>query len=471
MNIKEILDKCSKGEVKFLDLRFSDSIGKEHHISIPAGSVDETLLTKGKPFDGSSINGWLDINESDMILMPDLEARSFMDPFRQDPTLVVRCDVFNPRINQSYHRDPRWIGKQAERYLASTGIADTAFIGPEAEFFVFDDVRWEIGAGHASYRLISQEAEWMSNEDGEDGYNHGHRPKIKGGYFPVPPVDSLHDFRSEVCNILERIGITPEVHHHEVATAGQCEIGTQFDTLVKRADVNQIFKYIVHNTAHEHAKSATFMPKPLYGDNGSGMHVHISLQKGGKNLFLGNAYQNLSQEALYFIGGVFKHIKAVNAFTNASTNSYRRLVPGFEAPVLCAYSACNRSALVRLPVVTNKNATRIEMRFPDSCGNPYLAFTALLMAGIDGIKNKIDPGPATDLDLYELSREQQASYKPIATNLADALTALDQDREFLKQGDVMDDDAIDGYLDLKAREVDEIRSMVSPYEIKEYYSL
>ncbi|MDI9348323.1 MAG: type I glutamate--ammonia ligase [Methylacidiphilales bacterium] len=471
MKINEILSKCKSGEVKFVDLRFTDTIGKEQHVTIPSHHVEEELFTKGKPFDGSSIAGWLHINESDMILLPDLNAKTFNDPFRQDSTLIVRCDVLNPRTNEMYHRDPRTIAKKAEKYLNESGVADTAFLGPEAEFFIFDDVRWEIGPGLAHYKITSQEAEWMSNSDGEDGNNHGHRPLVKGGYFPVPPVDSFQDMRSEMCNILEQVGLEAEVHHHEVATAGQCEIGTKFNTLVLRADENQIFKYVVQNVAHEHGKTATFMPKPLLGDNGSGMHVHISLQKGDKNIFFGNVFKNLSQEALYFIGGIFKHIKAVNAFTNASTNSYRRLVPGFEAPVLCAYSAHNRSASIRIPVVTNLKATRIEIRFPDSTGNPYLAFTALLMAGLDGIKNKIDPGPATDLDLYELTREQKKQFKPIASDLADALLALDQDRDFLKAGGVMSDDTIDGYIELKQKEVDALRLMVSPYEIKQYYSL
>ena len=471
VSLNDILNKFRKKELKFLDLRFCDTMGKEQHISIPASMVDKELLVKGKAFDGSSLAGWLDIHESDMILLPDLNARTYVDPFRADPTLVVRCDVFNPRSKEAYGRDPRTIAKNAEKHLKESGIADVAYFGPEQEFFVFDDVRSSVGPGLAHYEITSFEAEWLSDDDGEDGNNTGHRPAIKGGYFPVSPVDSLADLRSEMCNVLEKIGIIPEVHHHEVATAGQCEIGTRYNSLTKRADDCLSLKYIVMNVAHEHGKTATFMPKPLLGDNGSGMHIHMTLEKNKKNIFAGNGYCNLSQEALYFIGGIFKHIRAVNCLTNASANSYRRLIPGYEAPIYCAYSGSNRSASVRIPVINNKKATRIEMRFPDSASNPYLAFTALLMAGMDGVKNKIDPGAATELNLYDLSPSLQKKYKSLAFSLADAMDGLDKDRTFLTESGVMGDDAIDAYLRLKQKEVDDIRSMVHPWEIKKYYSL
>lgn len=471
MNVDEIVKKCKSGDIKFVDLRFCDTFGKEQHLTLPAIAVNKELFVDGKPFDGSSIAGWQEIHESDMILQIDLDTRTYIDPFRADKTAVVRCDVFNPRSNEKYSKDPRTIAKKAENYLKEWGIADSAFFGPEAEFFVFDDVRWEIGPGATSYQVSSAEADWMSNEDGEDFNNLAHRPSIKGGYFPVSPVDSMADFRAEICNILSQIGLEPEVHHHEVATAGQCEIGTKYNTLTKKGDDSLTFKYIVMNVAHEHGKTATFMPKPIYGDNGSGMHVHMTLQKEGNNIFRGNKHGNLSQEALYFIGGIFKHIKAINAFTNPSTNSYKRLVPGFEAPVLCAYSGSNRSASIRIPVVANPLATRIEARFPDSSSNPYLCFTALLMGGLDGIKNKIDPGENTDYNLYELSQEEKKKFKPLAAALPEAINGLNKDRDFLLAGNVMTNEVIDDYIALKQEEIDTIRAMVHPWEFKKYYSL
>ncbi|MFP4182388.1 MAG: type I glutamate--ammonia ligase, partial [Thiohalospira sp.] len=386
--------------VKFVDLRFTDSLGKEQHVTLPAGEIEADDFSEGKMFDGSSIQGWKGINESDMILMPDAST-AVMDPFTDEPTMNLRCDIVEPSTMQGYERDPRSVAKRAEAYIQSTGVADTALFGPEPEFFVLDDVRWGVDMAGAFYRVDSEEAEWNSETVFSSG-NIGHRPSIKGGYFPVPPVDSLHNLRGAMCQAMEEMGLGVEVHHHEVATAGQCEIGTKFNTMVEKADETQILKYCVHNVAHAYGKTATFMPKPLVGDNGSGMHVHMSLSKDGVNIFSGNEYAGLSENALYYIGGVIKHARALNAFTNASTNSYKRLVPGFEAPVMLAYSARNRSASIRIPHVANPKARRVEVRFPDPTANPYLAFAALAMAGMDGILNKIHPGDAMDKNLYDL---------------------------------------------------------------------
>ncbi|HET7921557.1 MAG TPA: type I glutamate--ammonia ligase, partial [Gammaproteobacteria bacterium] len=394
---KDVIDLIAKENVKFVDFRFTDTRGKEQHVSVPAHSVDEGLFEDGKMFDGSSIAGWKGINESDMILMPEA-ASAVIDPFFEETTLNLRCDVIEPATMQGYGRDPRSLAKRAEAYLKSTGIADTAYFGPENEFFIFDDIRWGADISGCFYKIDSQEAGWNSERAYEDG-NFGHRPGIKGGYFPVPPVDALQDIRSAMCMTLEDMGLKTEVHHHEVATAGQCEIGVGFGTLLKKADEVQILKYVVMNVAHAYGKTATFMPKPLVGDNGSGMHVHQSLAKDGKNLFSGNLYGGLSETALYYIGGIIKHARALNAFTNASTNSYKRLVPHFEAPVMLAYSARNRSASIRIPYVSNPKARRIEVRFPDSSANPYFAFSAMMLAGLDGIQNKIHPGEAMDKDL------------------------------------------------------------------------
>jgi len=455
--------------VKFIDFRFTDTRGKEQHVSVPAHTVDDTLFTEGKMFDGSSISGWKGINESDMILMPDADS-AIMDPFAEEPSLILTCDILEPATGQGYERDPRSIAKRAEAYLQSTGIADTAFFGPEPEFFVLDDVRWGADISGAFYKVDSEEAEWNSERVYQDG-NIGHRPGNKGGYFPVPPVDSLNDLRAAMCLALEEMGVPVEVHHHEVATAGQCEIGTRFSTLVERADWNQRMKYVIQNVAHIYGKTATFMPKPLVGDNGSGMHVHQSLAKDGQNLFSGNEYGGLSETALYYIGGIIKHARALNAFTNASTNSYKRLVPGFEAPVMLAYSARNRSASIRIPYVANPKGRRIEVRFPDPTANPYLAFAAMMMAGLDGIQNKIHPGDAMDKDLYDLPAEEAASIPTVCHSFDQALDALSEDRAFLTQGGVFTDDVIDAYIKLKMDEVTRFRMTTHPVEFDMYYSL
>ncbi|MGD7035790.1 glutamate--ammonia ligase [Methylotuvimicrobium buryatense] len=469
MSVENVLKMIQEHDVKFVDFRFCDTRGKEQHVTFPAHDVDEDLFEEGKMFDGSSVAGWKGINESDMILMPD-PSTAVMDPFYDDNTLILRCDIIEPNDMQGYERDPRSIAKRAEAYLASTGIADAAFFGPENEFFVFDDVRWSANISGASYKIDSSEAGWNSEKAYEDG-NMGHRPSVKGGYFPVPPVDSLQDMRSAMCLILEEMGMVTEVHHHEVATAGQCEIGVKFGTLVKKADEVLDLKYVVTNIAHAYGKTATFMPKPLVGDNGSGMHVHQSLAKNGVNLFSGDLYGGLSETALYYIGGIIKHAKALNAFTNASTNSYKRLVPGFEAPVMLAYSARNRSASIRIPFITNPKGRRIEVRFPDSTANPYLAFSAMLMAGLDGIQNKIHPGDAMDKDLYDLPPEEEKAIPQVCHAFDQALQALDSDREFLKQGGVFTDDAIDGYIALKMEEVTRLRMSTHPVEFDMYYSL
>jgi glutamine synthetase len=455
-------------EAKWVDLRFTDPRGKEQHVTIPATEVDEDFFEEGKMFDGSSIEGWKGINESDMILMPDDNA-SVLDPFTDEVTVIVRCGIVDPITGEGYNRDPRSIGARAVEYLKSTGIGDSVLFGPEPEFFVFDDVKWKADMSGAMYQIDSEEAAWSSDSDIRDG-NMGHRPGVKGGYFPVPPVDSLHDLRGAMCNAMEAMGLVIEVHHHEVGTAGQCEIGVGPASLVEKADEVQILKYCVHNVAHAYGKTATFMPKPLVGDNGSGCHVHQSISKDGTNIFTGDAYAGLSETALYYIGGIIKHARAVNAFANASTNSYKRLVPGFEAPVMLAYSARNRSASIRIPFVANPKAARIEVRFGDPTGNPYLMFTAMLMAGLDGIANKIHPGDAADKDLYDLPAEEAAAIPTVASSLEQALQALDADRDFLKAGGVMDDDMIDGYIDLKMEEVTRLNMTTHPVEFDMYYS-
>jgi len=463
------LDMMKDKDVKFIDLRFTDSRGKEQHVSLPISQVDESFFKDGKMFDGSSIAGWKGINESDMILMPEPES-AVMDPFSDESTLIIRCDILEPNTMQGYERDPRSVAKRAEAYMQSTGIADSALFGPEPEFFVLDDVRWGVDISGAFYKVDSEEASWSSSKVFEDG-NMGHRPGVKGGYFPVPPVDSLHDLRAAMCLAMEEMGLVVEVHHHEVATAGQCEIGTGCNTLVRKADEVQILKYVVQNVAHAYGKTATFMPKPLVGDNGNGMHVHQSLSKDGNNLFAGDLYGGLSQEALYYIGGIFKHAKALNALTNASTNSYKRLVPGFEAPVMLAYSARNRSASVRIPYVFSPKGRRVEVRFPDPMGNPYLSFSAMMMAGLDGIINKIDPGEAMDKDLYDLPPEEQKEIKQVAASLEEAIDALDKDREFLTAGGVFTDDMIDGYIALKQEEITQLNMITHFVEFDLYYSL
>ncbi|OBS09388.1 glutamate--ammonia ligase [Acidihalobacter prosperus] len=469
MSPNDVLNMMKEHDVKYVDFRFTDTRGKEQHVSVPAHTIDESLFEDGKMFDGSSIAGWKGIEASDMILMPDADT-AVIDPFFNETTMNLRCDIIEPSTMQGYERDPRSIAKRAEAYLKSTGIADTAYFGPEPEFFVFDDIRWGANMQGAFYKIDSDEAGWNSEKVFEEG-NIGHRPGVKGGYFPVPPVDSLQDLRSAMCLVLEEMGVPTEVHHHEVATAGQCEIGTQFNTLVKRADWNQILKYVVHNVAHNYGKTATFMPKPLVGDNGNGMHVHQSLAKDGVNLFAGDLYGGLSETALFYIGGIIKHARAINALTNASTNSYKRLVPGFEAPVMLAYSARNRSASIRIPWVSSPKARRIEVRFPDSTGNPYLAFTAMMMAGIDGIQNKIHPGDAMDKNLYDLPPEEEKKIPQVCHALDQALAALHADRAFLTAGGVFSDDAIDAYIDLKMEEVTRMRMTTHPVEFDMYYSI
>ncbi len=468
MSAGDVLKMLKDNDVRYVDFRFTDTRGKEQHVTVPANTIDESLFETGKMFDGSSIAGWKGINESDMVLMPDPES-AVMDPFFSDPTLNLRCDILEPSTMEGYVRDPRSVAKRAEAYLSSTGIGDTAFFGPEPEFFIFDDVRWTNEMSGAAFHIDSDEASWNTYKFFEEG-NIGHRPGIKGGYFPVPPVDSLQDVRSAMCQVLEEMGVETEVHHHEVGTAGQCEIGTKFNTLTTRADWNQILKYVVHNVAHNYGKTATFMPKPLVGDNGSGMHVHQSIFKGGENLFAGDKYGNLSDTALYYIGGILKHAQALNAFANGSTNSYKRLVPGFEAPVMRAYSARNRSASIRIPYEANPKGRRIEDRFGDAAGNPYLTFAAMLMAGLDGIQNQIDPGSPQDKDLYDLPPEEEASIPKVCAALDQALDALDADREFLKAGGVFSDDAIDGYIELKMEEVTSLRQATHPIEFDLYYS-
>jgi len=469
MSAADALKLIKDSGAKFIDFRFTDTIGKEQHVSVPAHTVDESTFTEGKMFDGSSIEGWKGINDSDMILMPEPDS-AVVDPFMRDITVIIRCDVVEPANGEGYDRDPRSIAKRAEAYMASAGIGDTAYFGPENEFFLFDSVHFGSDISGSYYEIDSVEASWNSGREYEDG-NTGHRPGVKGGYFPVPPVDSQQDVRSAMCLTMEDMGLEVEVHHHEVATAGQGEIGVRFNTLLKKADEVQVYKYCVHNVAHNHGLTATFMPKPVVGDNGSGMHVHMSIFKDGENLFHGDEYGDLSEMALYYIGGVFKHAKALNAFCNAGTNSYKRLVPGFEAPVMLAYSARNRSASCRIPYEVNPKGRRIEIRLPDSIANPYLCFSALLMAGLDGIKNKIHPGDAADDDLYDLTAEEEAKIPQVATSLEEALAALDEDRAFLTAGGVFTDDAVDAYIELKMAEVQRMRMTTHPIEFEMYYSV
>ncbi|MBG6030642.1 glutamate--ammonia ligase [Proteus hauseri] len=468
MSLEHVLSMIEEHKVRYIDLRFTDTRGKEQHLTIPAHQVNDDFFEEGKMFDGSSIGGWKGINESDMVLMPDATT-AMLDPFFQDPTLIIRCDVLEPGTMQGYDRDPRSISKRAEDYLKSSGIADTVLFGPEPEFFLFDDIRFKNDISGASYAINDIEAAWNTNTQYEDG-NKGHRPMVKGGYFPLPPVDSSQDIRSTMCNIMEEMGLVVEAHHHEVATAGQNEVATRFNTMTKKADETQIYKYVVQNVAHVFGKTATFMPKPLVGDNGSGMHCHMSLSKNGVNLFAGDKYGGLSEMALYYIGGIIKHARALNAFTNPTTNSYKRLVPGFEAPVMLAYSARNRSASIRIPVVASMKARRIEVRFPDPLANPYLAFAAQLMAGLDGIINKIHPGDAMDKNLYDLPPEEAKEIPTVAGSLEEALNTLNADREFLTRGGVFTDDAIDAYLELLRADVQRVRMAPHPLEFEMYYS-
>ncbi len=469
MSVQNALKFIKDSEAKFVNFRFTDTLGRERHISFHAAMIDANTFENGKMLDGSSIPGWQSIENSDLIMLPDSESVG-LDPFTEEVTANFRCDIINPENRSSYSRDPRSIAKRTESYFASTGIGDTIYCGPENEFFLFDSVSWSTEIGNVFYQVDSVEAAWNNAREYEEN-NTGHRPALKGGYFAVPPVDALSNVRAEMCSIMSDMGLEVEFHHHEVGTAGQCEISIKFDTLTKKADQVQIFKYVVFNAAQSRGLTATFMPKPLVGDNGSGMHIHQSLFKDNKNIFIGNEYGNLSKNALYYIGGVFKHARAINAFTNASTNSYRRLVPGFEAPVSLAYSKSNRSAACRIPYEANPQGRRIEIRFPDSSANPYLAFCAVAMAGIDGILNKIDPGKPIDKDLYKMTSAQANKIPTVATGLDMALEALDKDREFLTAGGVMDDDYITAYINLKMKEVNRLRLETHPCEFDMYYSL
>ena len=469
MSSTDILKLIKEKNVKFVDLRFTDTRGKEQHVTVPTHVVNEGFLEGGKMFDGSSIAGWRPIDDSDMILMPDTTT-AVLDIFTEEATLNIRCDVVEPLTMKGYGRCPRSLAKRAEEYMRSTGIADEAFFGPENEFFIFDDVRWGAQMQGAFYTVESMEAAWHSAKEYDEG-NIGHRPGVKGGYFPVPPVDSMHDIRSAICLALEEMGLVTEVHHHEVATGGQGEIGVKYDSLVNKADGVQILKYVLMNVAHSYGKTATFMPKPLVDDNGNGAHVPQSLAKGGKNIFHGDGYGELSDAGLYYIGGILKHTRALNAFTNATTNSYKRLVKGFEAPTLRVYSARNRSAAVRIPHEANPQGRRIEVRFPDSCGNPYFAFAAMLMAGLDGIQNKIHPGDPVDKDLYDLPPEVEKKIPTVCFSLEQALEELDDDRGFLTAGGVFSDDLIDAYMELKEEELTLLRKSTHPVEFQMYYSL
>ncbi|HEY9461206.1 MAG TPA: type I glutamate--ammonia ligase [Paralcaligenes sp.] len=466
---EDVVKLIAEREVAFVDFRFTDTLGREHHMTVPGHTVDEEKLESGQAFDGSSLPGWKGIEASDMVLVPDPNT-AHMDPFREETTLILSCDVVEPSDLKGYDRDPRSLAKRAEAYLKSSGLGDTAYFGPEPEFFIFDGVAWNDDMSGCFVKVKSDEAPWSRSIDPDNG-NLGHRPNAKGGYVPVPPVDSFQDIRSEICLLLEQQGVPVEVHHHEVAAPGQLEIGTKFSTLVQRADWNQILKYTIHNVAYVYGKTATFMPKPIVGDNGSGMHVHQSIWKDGQNLFAGNGYAGLSEFALYYIGGIIKHARALNAITNPGTNSYKRLVPHFEAPVKLAYSARNRSASIRIPYVNSPKARRVETRFPDPLANPYLAFSALMMAGLDGVQNKIHPGDPADKNLYDLPPEEDAKIPTVCASLDEAIAALDSDREFLTRGGVFSNDMLDAYIELKMAEITRLRMTTHPVEFDMYYSL
>ncbi len=467
--VDKIRQLIQEHAIEYVDLRFTDLRGKEHHVTLPQNKIDEGFFRYGKAFDGSSLCGWQAINESDLLLMPDT-ATAVVDTFCELPTLNIRCDIYDPITKAPYVLDPRGVTRRAEAYLTETGIADVCYFGQEVEFFIFDDIRWDIQMNRCFYQVDSEEASWNTGTMMEGG-NMGHRPRIKGGYFPVPPVDSSHDLRSAMCNALTAMGLVPEVHHHEVATCGQNEITTRFSTLLNKADEMLVFKYVIQNIAHAHNKTVTFMPKPLVGDNGSGLHCHQSLAKDGKNLFVGEGYAGLSDIALYYIGGIIKHARTLNAFTNPSTNSYKRLVPGFEAPVTMVYSEGNRSAGIRIPRVFNDKEKRIEARFPDAMANPYLAFAAMLMAGIDGIKSKIHPGNAIDENLYDLPKEKVKAFPSLCASLEQALDHLEKDHAFLLEGGVFTKEIIDSYIEVKREEVIRYNMTTHPVEFDLYYSL
>ncbi|MEZ5852739.1 MAG: type I glutamate--ammonia ligase [Hyphomicrobiaceae bacterium] len=468
MTAADVLKIIKDKEVKFVDLRFTDTKGKMQHVTADASCIDEGVFADGYAFDGSSIAGWKGIEASDMLLMLD-PTSAHMDPFFAQTTMSIFCDVIEPSTGELYERDPRGIAKKAEAYLKSTGLGDSVYFGPEAEFFIFDDVRFSSDPYNTGFRLDCTELPTNMGTEYEMG-NLGHRPRTKGGYFPVPPVDSCQDMRSEMLSVMAEMGVVVEKHHHEVAAA-QHELGTKFQPMVLAADHMQIYKYVIHNVAQAYGKTATFMPKPVFGDNGSGMHCHQSIWKEGKPTFAGNKYADLSDNCLYYIGGVLKHAKAINAFTNPSTNSYKRLVPGYEAPVLLAYSARNRSASCRIPHTTSPKAKRVEVRFPDPAANPYLGFAALLMAGIDGILNKISPGDPMDKNLYDLPPAELAKIPTVCGSLREALSSLDQDRAFLKMGGVFTDDMIDAYIELKMAEVERFEMTPHPVEFDMYYSV
>lgn len=467
MSQNAMVELIKSQEIEYVDLRFTDPRGKLQHLTLLSDQVDEEFLEEGMMFDGSSISGWKSIDQSDMKLIPDTNS-SYIDPFYAEKTLCLHCNVVEPDTGEPYNRDPRGTALRAETYLKASGVGDVSYFGPEAEFFLFEDVKFSVEMNKVSFEVDAQDASWNTDSYYETG-NMGHRPGVKGGYFPVNPTDINHDLRSEMLSTMKRMGMKVDKHHHEVASC-QHELGLIFGSLTHQADELQKYKYVVQNVASAYGKSATFMPKPISGDNGTGMHVNMSIFKDGNPIFSGDKYADLSQDALYFIGGILKHAKALNAFTNPCTNSYKRLIPGFEAPVLRAYSARNRSGCVRIPWAENPKAKRVEARFPDPAANPYLCFSALLMAGLDGIKNKIDPGQASDKDLYELPPEELKGIPTVCASLREAVESLKKDQDFLLQGDVFSKDQIEGYIELKWEEVYAYEHTPHPVEYKMYYS-
>ena len=470
MTFDEIKQLIDEHNVKYADLRFTNTVGKEQHITLPIHLITESFFSDGKLFDGSSMPGWCTINKSDMLLMP-IDGQAYLDPFFEIPTLIIRCDILDPQTLGGYEKDPRSIARRAENFLRAEGIGDDALVGPELEFYMFDSIRFKNDMSGCMYEIEDYEAAWNSGKLFDSRPNLGHRPMVQGGYFPVPPVDSSQNIRAKMCELLKSFDIEPEAHHHEVGTAGQNEIATKYNTLTKKADEVMSYKYVVQNVANQFNKTVTFMPKPMKGEAGSGMHCHMSIVRDGQNIFAGNLYGGLSQEALWFIGGIIKHAKSLNAFTNASTNSYKRLVPHFEAPVLLAYSASNRSAAIRIPHAVNPKTAHIEVRFPDGLANPYLAFSALLMAGLDGIINRIEPGDPLDKNLYDLPPEELTGIPQVADSLAEALQALKEDHEYLLAGGVFTEAALQSYIELKEKECSLVRDTPHPTEFQLYYSL
>ena len=467
MSADKMLKTISDENVEYVDIRFTDPRGKLQHVTVMSDQVDGDFIDEGFMFDGSSIAGWKSIEASDMKLMIDTDS-AYIDPFYAEKTLCVHCSVVEPDTGEAYERDPRGTAEKAEAYLKSSGVGDVAYMGPEAEFFLFDNVRFSNEMNKVSFEVDALDASWNTDTDYEMG-NTGHRPGIKGGYFPVNPIDDGQDIRSEMLSTMKRLGMKVDKHHHEVASC-QHELGLIFNSLTKQGDELQKYKYVIHNVAQAYGKSATFMPKPIAGDNGTGMHVNMSIWKGGKPLFAGDKYADLSQDALYYIGGILKHAKSLNAFTNPSTNSYKRLIPGFEAPVLRAYSARNRSGCVRIPWTESPKAKRVEARFPDPSSNPYLCFSALLMAGLDGIKNKVNPGEAMDKNLYDLPAEELADIPTVCGSLREAIEELQKDHDYLLAGNVFTKDQIDGYIELKMEEIESYEHTPHPVEYGMYYS-